>query len=212
MSDCLFCKIVNREIPSDFLLETEHLVVFRDIQPKAPVHLLIVPKRHIRSINDLEAGGPGPCGRTLHGGKGDGKKRRRYRIRIQAPVQRGKGRRAGSLPSPSPSHRRMGIAPHRPRNSRSFRARSGLFRFLFSPVSEDRLSPSGPSSAIPFPPLGFRIPLPWNAKQRSPQKRHPSLRNADTTGISLFRPKHPPTVGSSRTLSHPPRFPVRVSG
>lgn len=53
MSDCIFCKIASGAIPSEFLHETETLVVFRDIAPKAPVHLLIVPKRHIRSINDL---------------------------------------------------------------------------------------------------------------------------------------------------------------
>ena len=53
--DCLFCKIVNREIPSEFLYEDDDYVVFRDINPAAPVHLLLVPKRHIRSINDLTA-------------------------------------------------------------------------------------------------------------------------------------------------------------
>ena len=52
--DCLFCRIVNRETDTDFLYETDTLVVFRDIHPQAPVHLLIVPKKHIRSINDLE--------------------------------------------------------------------------------------------------------------------------------------------------------------
>jgi len=54
--DCLFCKIVNREIPSEFLYEDDNYVVFRDINPAAPVHLLLVPKSHIRSINDLESG------------------------------------------------------------------------------------------------------------------------------------------------------------
>ncbi len=53
-SNCLFCKIVNREIPSDFLYEDEDFVVFKDINPAAPVHLLLVPKKHIRSINDLQ--------------------------------------------------------------------------------------------------------------------------------------------------------------
>jgi len=53
MDDCIFCKIVKGEIPSQFLLENDSLVVFRDIQPQAPVHILIVPKKHIRSINDL---------------------------------------------------------------------------------------------------------------------------------------------------------------
>ena len=52
--DCIFCKIVNRETDTKFLQETDRLVVFRDINPHAPVHLLIVPKKHIRSINDLE--------------------------------------------------------------------------------------------------------------------------------------------------------------
>lgn len=50
---CIFCKIVNGDIPADFVEQTDHLVVFKDINPMAPVHLLIVPRRHIRSINDL---------------------------------------------------------------------------------------------------------------------------------------------------------------
>lgn len=53
-SDCLFCKIANKEMDSELLMETDDLVVFKDINPLAPVHLLLVPKRHIRSINDLE--------------------------------------------------------------------------------------------------------------------------------------------------------------
>jgi len=52
--DCLFCKIVNHELPSDMLYEDDNYVVFRDIHPKAPVHLLIVPKTHIRSVNDIQ--------------------------------------------------------------------------------------------------------------------------------------------------------------
>ncbi len=52
-NDCLFCKIVKGEVPSKFLFEDDSFVVFRDIHPHAPVHILIVPKRHIRSINDL---------------------------------------------------------------------------------------------------------------------------------------------------------------
>jgi len=50
---CIFCKIVNGEIPTEFLYEDDTLVVFNDINPQAPVHILIVPKKHIRSINDL---------------------------------------------------------------------------------------------------------------------------------------------------------------
>ncbi len=52
--DCLFCQIAEGQTPTEFLYENENLVVFKDINPHAPVHLLIVPKRHIRSINDLE--------------------------------------------------------------------------------------------------------------------------------------------------------------
>ena len=52
-TDCIFCKIVNGYLPTDFLFENERLIVFKDINPHAPVHLLIVPKKHIRSINDL---------------------------------------------------------------------------------------------------------------------------------------------------------------
>lgn len=54
--DCLFCKIANGRMDTEFLYENERLVVFRDIHPHAPLHLLIVPKRHIRSINDLVPG------------------------------------------------------------------------------------------------------------------------------------------------------------
>ncbi|MFP4452632.1 MAG: histidine triad nucleotide-binding protein [Desulfobacterales bacterium] len=53
-SDCLFCKIVNKELDTEFLMETDDLVVFRDINPMAPVHLLFVPKKHIRSVNDIQ--------------------------------------------------------------------------------------------------------------------------------------------------------------
>jgi histidine triad (HIT) family protein len=51
--NCIFCQIVSGNKPADFLYQDETLVVFRDIHPHAPVHLLIVPRRHIRSVNDL---------------------------------------------------------------------------------------------------------------------------------------------------------------
>ena len=52
--DCLFCKIINGEIPSEKLYEDEFVYAFRDIDPKAPTHFLIVPKEHIPSADDLE--------------------------------------------------------------------------------------------------------------------------------------------------------------
>lgn len=51
--DCVFCQIIRGEKAADFLYQDESLVVFKDIHPHAPIHLLIVPRRHIRSVNDL---------------------------------------------------------------------------------------------------------------------------------------------------------------
>jgi histidine triad (HIT) family protein len=53
MSDCLFCKIINGDIPSDKVYEDEKVFVFRDINPKARVHLLMVPREHVASLNEL---------------------------------------------------------------------------------------------------------------------------------------------------------------
>ena len=53
MEDCLFCQIINKKIPKDFIYEDEELVVFADIKPSAPVHLLIVPRKHIAKLQDL---------------------------------------------------------------------------------------------------------------------------------------------------------------
>ena len=51
--DCLFCKISAGEIPADIIYETENVVAFRDINPQAPTHALIIPRKHIATINDL---------------------------------------------------------------------------------------------------------------------------------------------------------------
>jgi histidine triad (HIT) family protein len=53
MDDCLFCKIVNRQIPASVVYEDERVFAFNDINPQAPTHLLIVPKRHIASLNEI---------------------------------------------------------------------------------------------------------------------------------------------------------------
>lgn len=53
MSDCIFCKIANGEIPSEIVYEDELMTVFKDAQPMAPVHVLMVPKTHISSLDDL---------------------------------------------------------------------------------------------------------------------------------------------------------------
>ncbi|MBQ2611749.1 histidine triad nucleotide-binding protein [bacterium] len=54
MTDCIFCKIINGEFNTEFVYENEYVVVFKDIHPKAPVHLLVVPKVHVESLNELE--------------------------------------------------------------------------------------------------------------------------------------------------------------
>lgn len=53
MSNCIFCKIIAKEIPTQFVYEDDDLVAFNDIVPKAPTHLLIVPKKHIEKLSDL---------------------------------------------------------------------------------------------------------------------------------------------------------------
>ena len=50
---CLFCKIISREIPGDIVYEDESVIAFNDIYPQAPTHILVVPKTHIETLNDL---------------------------------------------------------------------------------------------------------------------------------------------------------------
>ena len=53
MSDCLFCKIINREIPGVIVYEDQRVLAFNDINPQAPTHVLVVPKRHIATLNEI---------------------------------------------------------------------------------------------------------------------------------------------------------------
>ena len=53
-NDCLFCKIVEKKIPADIVYESENIIAFKDIEPKAPIHCLIIPKKHISTINDID--------------------------------------------------------------------------------------------------------------------------------------------------------------
>ena len=55
MNDCLFCKISNGEIPSDMVYESDSVLAFNDINPQAPTHVLIIPRKHIATLNDLES-------------------------------------------------------------------------------------------------------------------------------------------------------------
>jgi histidine triad (HIT) family protein len=63
MTDCIFCKIAAGEIPADKVFEDERVVVFRDINPKADVHLLMIPREHIANLNEL---GPEHDGLIAH--------------------------------------------------------------------------------------------------------------------------------------------------
>lgn len=59
MKDCVFCKIVRKEIPAEIVYEDENILAFKDINPEAPIHLLVIPKKHFQSINEI---GPGEGG------------------------------------------------------------------------------------------------------------------------------------------------------
>ncbi|MFP4081019.1 MAG: histidine triad nucleotide-binding protein [Ectothiorhodospira sp.] len=53
MTDCIFCRIAQGEIPADKVYEDDQVVAFRDLNPQAPVHILVIPKRHVATLNDL---------------------------------------------------------------------------------------------------------------------------------------------------------------
>ena len=63
MADCLFCKIASGDIPAEHVYEDAEYVAFEDINPQAPAHVLVIPRRHIPTLNDA-----GPEDRTLLGG------------------------------------------------------------------------------------------------------------------------------------------------
>jgi histidine triad (HIT) family protein len=56
VADCLFCKIIERQIPASIVYEDDRVLAFNDINPQAPTHVLVVPKRHIASLDELSAG------------------------------------------------------------------------------------------------------------------------------------------------------------
>ena len=84
MEECIFCKIVAREIPSQVVYEDDEILAFRDINPLAPVHVLIVPKSHISSLQELKEGHTGLMGHMAlaSGGiaKSEGIAKKGYRI------------------------------------------------------------------------------------------------------------------------------------
>ncbi len=93
MSDCMFCRIVARQTPADIEYEDDAVLAFKDLYPKAPVHVLIIPKRHISSIAHLGAGDADVIGRcfvaarALGEAKGFGEKG--YRISVNTGPEGG---------------------------------------------------------------------------------------------------------------------------
>jgi histidine triad (HIT) family protein len=66
MSDCIFCKIVNGEIPGKKIFEDDEILAFHDVSPQAPVHFLVIPKKHIRNVMELDAADVALLGRLMN--------------------------------------------------------------------------------------------------------------------------------------------------
>lgn len=54
MEDCIFCKIINKEIPSNYIYEDENVIAFNDINPQAPIHIIVIPKKHVSNITESD--------------------------------------------------------------------------------------------------------------------------------------------------------------
>jgi histidine triad (HIT) family protein len=65
MEECLFCKIVNKEIPAELIFEDDRIIAFNDINPQAPIHILIITKEHFDSLNDVPEEKNGILGHIL---------------------------------------------------------------------------------------------------------------------------------------------------
>ena len=98
MSDCLFCRIIAEEVPADVVLETDRVLAFRDIDPKAPTHVLVIPKEHHRNLGALAQADPvllGEVARAAHavaeqeGLVGDGRVEPGYRVVTNTGPQAG---------------------------------------------------------------------------------------------------------------------------
>jgi histidine triad (HIT) family protein len=65
MTDCLFCKIRDGEIPGDMVYEDDDVLAFRDVNPQAPTHVLVIPRKHIATTNDLEQADAAVVGKMM---------------------------------------------------------------------------------------------------------------------------------------------------
>lgn len=93
MSECVFCRIVGRQMPADIEYEDESVLAFKDLYPKAPVHILIIPKRHISSIAQVGPGDAEVLGRCLVAaralGEAKGFAEKGYRISVNTGPEGG---------------------------------------------------------------------------------------------------------------------------
>ena len=105
-AECIFCRIAAREIPAEILHVSDTVVAFRDLNPQAPVHILLIPKEHIASIADVEERHGGPARRPHPGGHASGEGRGHRRRRLASGLQRRPRRRADRLPPALPPARR----------------------------------------------------------------------------------------------------------
>ena len=91
--DCIFCQIASGKIPSDTVYQDQEIVAFRDINPKAPVHILIIPKKHIASLDQLSQSATALVGRMVavasRLAKGEGVAEKGYRLAINCGKEGG---------------------------------------------------------------------------------------------------------------------------
>jgi len=91
--DCIFCQIASGKIPSDIIYQDEELIAFRDIKPQAPVHLIIIPRKHIPSLDQLSQADSSLIGRMIaianQLAKGEGIADKGYRLAINSGEEGG---------------------------------------------------------------------------------------------------------------------------
>lgn len=91
--DCIFCKIINKKKPTDFVYENDNFIVIKDINPKASIHLLIIPKKHIHSVNHFEENDKELIGEMILGAKKIAKEKNLTAYKLLINV----GREAGQM-------------------------------------------------------------------------------------------------------------------
>ena len=93
MTDCVFCKILRKEIPATFVAEEDDWAAFRDIHPQAPTHVLVVPRAHVRSLNEVADRDATLLGRLLLAAKAiaarEGVDRSGYRVVVNTNADAG---------------------------------------------------------------------------------------------------------------------------